>query len=271
MYEALGQALPAQSLRPSFPAESRFLAECGFLQEGRHVAVSRHTNSHSFAAKGGLDMNGREQQTRAMMEAYDDEAEATGWHGPEVAFGLTYTYIQRGQSILDIGIGTGLGSVLFRKAGLEVYGMDVSPEMLDACRIKGFTNLKVHDLQVTPYPYDLESMDHVSCVGVLNFLRDLTPVFAETARILKKGGLFVFAVGDRTEDEDVESVVGAEHTGSGQAVSMYRHSARQIDGWVKRFRLTPLKSLPFTAYMDREKTRSLRSKAYLAKKTASIE
>jgi hypothetical protein len=43
-------------------------------------------------------------------EAYDDEAEATGWFGPEVAFGLMYKYIQPGQPVLDIGIGTDLGS-----------------------------------------------------------------------------------------------------------------------------------------------------------------
>jgi 2-polyprenyl-3-methyl-5-hydroxy-6-metoxy-1,4-benzoquinol methylase len=79
----------------------------------------------------------REQQVRATTKAYDDEAEATGCHGPEVAFGLTYPYVQQGRSILDIGIGTGLGSVLYRKAGLKVYGMDASQEMLDACRSKG--------------------------------------------------------------------------------------------------------------------------------------
>lgn len=206
-----------------------------------------------------------------MMEAYDDEAEATGWYGPEVAFGLTYMYIQPGQSILDIGIGTGLGSVLFRKAGLTVYGMDVSQEMLDACRCKGFTHLKVHDLEVTPYPYDSKSMDHVISVGVLNFFRDLTPVFVETARILKEGGLFVFAVGDRTEDEDMEIAVGAEFTGTGQSVSMYRHSAQQIDGWIKKFQFTPLRSLPFTVYMDPKKTQSLRERAYVARKTTTIE
>jgi hypothetical protein len=36
-----------------------------------------------------------------MMEAYDEEAEAIGWFGPEVAFGLIYKQIQPGQLILD--------------------------------------------------------------------------------------------------------------------------------------------------------------------------
>jgi len=85
-----------------------------------------------------------------MAAAYDAEAEASGWYGPEVVFGLSYKYIQKGQSILDIGIGTGLGSLLFLKAGLEIHGMDISPEMLTVCRNKGFKFLQKHDLRKTP-------------------------------------------------------------------------------------------------------------------------
>jgi predicted TPR repeat methyltransferase len=144
-------------------------------------------------------MDRPENQKDAMAASYDEEAEATGWFGPEVAFGLAYLYVQPGQSILDIGIGTGLGSVLFRKAGLEVHGMDISPQMLEACRSKGFMALQLHDLSKPPYPYDSESMDHAVCAGVLNFFSNLSPVFEETARILRKGGLFTFVVGDRAE------------------------------------------------------------------------
>jgi SAM-dependent methyltransferase len=167
----------------------------------------------------------QDEQVRAMVEAYDGEAEATGWLGPEVAFGLAYQHIQPGQSVLDIGIGTGLGSVLFRKAGLKVYGMDVSPEMLEACRS------------------------------------------GETARLLRKGGLFVFVVGDRTENEAPEILVGTEHTQSGAPVTMYRHGARQIKGWLVENGFAPLRSLAFSVPMDREKTQSLRASAYLVRRS----
>ena len=46
-------------------------------------------------------MNRVENQSNAMITAYDDEAETCGWFGPEVAFGLAYKYVQPGQSILD--------------------------------------------------------------------------------------------------------------------------------------------------------------------------
>jgi|GEM_PF-5571654 len=83
-------------------------------------------------------MGPAEDPRGVMVTGYDEEAEATGWFGPEVAFGLAYAHVHHGQSILDIGIGTGLGSALFKKAGLQVHGMDISPEMLEACRKKGF-------------------------------------------------------------------------------------------------------------------------------------
>ena len=60
---------------------------------------------------------------------------------------------------LDIGIGTGLGSVLFRKAGLIVHGMDNDPAMIEACRSKGFSDLLLHDLNKPPYPYNSECME----------------------------------------------------------------------------------------------------------------
>ncbi len=216
-------------------------------------------------------MNRVEDQNNAMIAAYDDEAEACGWFGPEVAFGMAYKYVQPGQSILDIGIGTGLGSVLFRKAGLKVYGMDISPKMLDACRSKGFTALQLHDFSKPPYPYDSESMDHAVCTGVMNFFSDLSPVFKETARILRKGGLFAFIVGDRIEGEAHEFKVEPEYTKSERTVMTYRHSPRQIDAWLGRFGFDLLRSLAFTVFMDRERTRITPFRAYLTRKATRSE
>ena len=211
-------------------------------------------------------MSQPDEQVNALIAAYAEEAEATGWFGPEVVFGLSYTYVQPDQSMLDIGIGTGLGSDLFRKAGLRVHGIDISPQMLDACRSKGYTELALHDLTKTPYPFHDESMDHAVCTGVLNFFSDLSPVFKETNRILRSGGLFAFVVGDRAEDEPGEIAVGPEHTNTEETVTMYLHSAKQIDVWLKQNRFSLIRSLAFTVYLDPEKTIATQAKAYLARK-----
>ena len=209
-------------------------------------------------------------QIDEMIKAYDKEAEATGWYGPEVAFGLTYAHVQPGQSMLDIGIGTGLGSILFLKAGLEIYGMDISPQMLDACRRKGFSSLHLHDLRKTPYPFDSESIDHAVCTGVFNFFSDLSPIFQEASRILREGGLFAFVVGDRSEKEAHSIEVGAEHTKSEKTVTMYLHSAKQIAELMARYSFEPMRDLSFTVFMDRERTKSMPARSYLARKRTGI-
>jgi len=72
-----------------------------------------------------------------MARDYDRKAEQYDWRGPEVAFGLSYAFVSPGQSLLDIGIGTGLSSILFHKARLGVHGMDLSAEMLEAELVVG--------------------------------------------------------------------------------------------------------------------------------------
>ena len=200
-------------------------------------------------------------------DSYDDEARATGWHGPAVVFGLAFKYIEPGQTILDLGIGTGLGSELFEKAGLRVVGVDVSEEMLDICRKKGFaTRLVLHDLTTTPYPFDDNSCDHAVSTGVFQFFRNLEPVFKETRRIVRPGGIFVFVAGDRRKDESAEVVVDADHTGTGFPVTMFRHDFREVAGWLGNSGFFLIDTLEFTVWMDRERVKRFPARAYIARK-----
>lgn len=64
---------------------------------------------------------------------YDSQVKQYNSYGHEVLFGMCYEYIKPGDSLLDLGIGTGLSSVLFAKAGLNITGLDGSLEMLKEC------------------------------------------------------------------------------------------------------------------------------------------
>ncbi len=59
---------------------------------------------------------------------------------------LVNMYVRLGDTVLDIGIGTGPGSERYARAGLRVYGMDISDDMLEICRKKNFAaGLGCHD------------------------------------------------------------------------------------------------------------------------------
>jgi predicted TPR repeat methyltransferase len=207
----------------------------------------------------------------SLASHYDSKAEEYDWRGPEVVFGLSYSFVDPGESLLDIGIGTGLGSVLFHKAGLYVYGMDISTEMLEACRSKGFAvDLKKHDLTEQPYPYGEASLNHAVCLGVLNFFKDLTIVFREVARIVRDNGIFVFVVGDRGLEDEAEFVVRRDDTGADSSVPMYRHGTEEINGLLNDNHFDLVRCLEFPVPIDRERTKTLRAKAYVARRRKRI-
>lgn len=126
---------------------------------------------------------------------YDEQVRNYHCHIADVLFGLSYEYIKHGESLLDVGIGTGISSALFHQAGLQVYGIDGSGEMLRICRDKGLTvELTERDLLAFPWPYQNGVFDHVISCGVFHFIRDLNRIFKEVSRIQKIGGTFAFTV-----------------------------------------------------------------------------
>ena len=67
---------------------------------------------------------------------YDSLVKKYNSHIHELLFGMCFEYVKPGDSLLDLGIGTGLSSFLFTKAGLHITGLDGSGEMLKECKKK---------------------------------------------------------------------------------------------------------------------------------------
>lgn len=208
------------------------------------------------------------ERCSAAAKEYDRSKGAQGWRGPEAVFGLMFSFVRSGDSILDIGIGTGLSSALFHKAGLIVYGMDMSHEMLEVCREKSIAvELTVHDLTVEPYPYTTGSLHHAVCIGVLNHFENLEPVFREISRILKGNGVFGFVVGDRRPEE--ASSFDVQHAGSQH--TMFRHGKDEIEVLLANNGLEFLRELEFTVPAHEASSQPMRMKAYAVRKMMRIE
>jgi predicted TPR repeat methyltransferase len=135
--------------------------------------------------------------------AYDRQAKEYEWYGHDVIFGMCHEYMQAGDRLLDLGIGTGLASLPFARVGLEVYGVDGSAEMLKICRAKNIAReLRRFDLRKTPFPYADRSFDFVISCGLFHFFDDLRPMFTEAARIIKPRGIFAFLIVMKTEGSE---------------------------------------------------------------------
>lgn len=156
-------------------------------------------------------------------DRYDRQVREYDSYGHDVLFGMAFEFSAAGQNLLDIGIGTGLASQPFAKLGLKVYGLDISEDMLAACRSKGFAeDLKPFDISSDRIPYPDAFFHQVVCCGTLHFLGDLTHVFNEIHRVLKNRGVVSFSFAPGNSETDY----AAEPTAWG--VPVYRHSPDYI-------------------------------------------
>jgi predicted TPR repeat methyltransferase len=173
---------------------------------------------------------------------YDRLAASYRSYGAEFLFGLSFEYVRAGERLLDLGIGTGLSSRLFARAGLSVSGVDGSAAMLEVCRAKGVaSDLRLFDLRNTPWPYADDSFDHAIACGLFHFFGDLSPFFREVGRILRPGGLFAFTVmiqsADKTTAQPHEAY--AEVTWAG--VPIFLHTPQGVESLLAASGFEPLK------------------------------
>ncbi len=102
------------------------------------------------------------------------------------------------KSVCELGCGTGQMTTLFAKKGLEVIGIDLSPEMLMIAQDHAFEEeLDILYLLQDMSSFELgESVDFIcSCCDSMNYLleeEELLETFTRVKRFLKPSGLFIF-------------------------------------------------------------------------------
>jgi predicted TPR repeat methyltransferase len=161
---------------------------------------------------------------REIAAEYDDQVKAYDAYGYSALFGMTFEYVEKNDKLLDLGIGTGLAAEPFARIGLDIWGLDADPDMLAACRTKGFaTELRQHDLTTAQLPYPDRMFDHVISSGVFHFFGDLSALFSEVRRVLKPGGVFAFSYAPADLEVDYRS----EPTTWG--IPIFRHTPRYIE------------------------------------------
>lgn len=121
---------------------------------------------------------------------------------------LRYADIEAGETILDIGSGAGIDTVIAaHRAGPtgKVIALDFLPEMLQktaaAASDAGVENVVTLEGDMESIPLPDNSVDHIVSNGVINLSPRKARVLRECARVLRPAGKF--CVSDLTIDENV--------------------------------------------------------------------
>jgi ubiquinone/menaquinone biosynthesis C-methylase UbiE len=93
---------------------------------------------------------------------------------------------QAGGSVLDLGCGTGVDAVHLQETGVQVYGIDSSPEMIGIAKRKGVDAhvCGLEDLATLRGSFD----GAISNFGALNCLASVSSAAKELARLIRSGG-----------------------------------------------------------------------------------
>jgi SAM-dependent methyltransferase len=106
-----------------------------------------------------------------------------------------------GERVLDLGCGTGEYVAPLLDRGLEVWGLDAAPAMLDRLRRRfpADAHRRLHVVAGAAEQIALPDalFDGVLCAGVLEYSGDWRRALGEIARVLRPGGVAVVTVPNR--------------------------------------------------------------------------
>jgi SAM-dependent methyltransferase len=130
-----------------------------------------------------------------------------------VASPLRYADIEPGATVLDLGCGYGIDTILAARRtgpGGRVIALDFLPTMLDrtaaAVRQAGLRNVETLHADIEDIPLPDHSIDRIISNGVLNLCPRKARAFAECQRVLRPGAKL--CVADMTvEDDDLPAEV----------------------------------------------------------------
>jgi SAM-dependent methyltransferase len=97
---------------------------------------------------------------------------------------------------VDLGCGSGAALPLLRQRGFHVVGIDVSPEMLAHARRRfvGERHVSFCRGEAERLPFASDSIDHLVCLGLLEYLDAYEQALSEVARVLRTGGSAIFSI-----------------------------------------------------------------------------
>jgi ubiquinone/menaquinone biosynthesis C-methylase UbiE len=162
------------------------------------------TNKKGLKFYENLDLS-KTQNEDDLMNVYqkwaadydDDNDNLLGTVSQPMSVQILQEYVKNKElKIIDVGCGTGLvGRELERAGFVNFDGIDISKEMIDIAKRRGYSNLFIGSLN-NKLPFTDGEYDAAFCVGVFTHGHIGSDRLDELVRIVKPGGIICFTINE---------------------------------------------------------------------------
>tara|TARA_B100001964_G_scaffold14299_1_gene14934 strand:- start:211 stop:843 length:633 start_codon:yes stop_codon:yes gene_type:complete len=162
------------------------------------------TNKKGLKFYDNLDLSNN-QNEGDLMNVYqewaadydDDNDNLLGTVSQPMSVQILQEYVKNKElKIIDVGCGTGLVGRELERAGFSNFdGIDISKEMIDIAKRRGYSNLFIGSLN-DKLPFTDSEYDAALCVGVFTHGHVGSDRLDELARIVKPGGIICFTINE---------------------------------------------------------------------------
>lgn len=168
------------------------------------------SNKYTLCAHGVRGQGQSLWQTTA--EGYDEWIASDFRDQYEVNWKVLTKYMEKDRRLLDVGCGPGSLSIRLACHCQEVWGVDVTPEMIAIAEKKAETateNVFFLQADACGLPFDSHSFDTVMSVNALQTMEQPELALMEMYRVLKPGGellLITYCYGDSSVTDNASLV-----------------------------------------------------------------
>jgi len=210
--------------------------------------------------------------TNEFAPGYDNYISNKEWSGPEIIFKLLQSFINKGDLLLDLGIGTGLASIAFKNAGLKIYGIDGSSEMIRLCSQKNIAeNIFLSDIASEHIQFPDIEFDFIVSNAVFHMVGNLNQIFTQVKSHLKPNGFFCFTTFPFNEsvhfdfsETEVSGIFSKSNTENEPKV--YRHTHQYIYKSLAENDLRVIMNEVFVGFNDKAENNEIVFDVFLTQK-----
>ena len=166
---------------------------------------------------------------------YDQKHSFVYEYGKEL---LALLHPQPGETILDVGCGTGHLTAQIAAAGARITGLDSSAAMIEKAQA-AYPNLEFIHADATNFSFP-EPFDAVFSNATLHWISDAEAAVKCMAQALKSGGRLVVEFGGKNNIANIMNALGAALTElgiAGMSRAMYFPSIGEYAPWLEKYGL----------------------------------